>query len=248
MKNLVYIVLFFTQALLAQPAFDKGNAFYRKGNYEEAITQYESILKEKKQSAELYFNLGNAYYKLGKIAPAIYNFEKALQLDPDSKDIKTNLGFAQRMAIDDIKAVPRAGIGRLIYRFAGRYHYDSWAWAAVVFASAAFLFFVGYYLSGAIMRKRIFFTGIGVAVAAMCISIIFAFFVRAEALKERPAIVFSEVVQVKSEPYNNAPDAFTLHEGTKVNVTDTLDNWTKIQLPDDTEGWLEKGAIKELNN
>ncbi|OYQ36622.1 BatE protein [Flavobacterium cyanobacteriorum] len=248
MKNLVYIALFFTQALWAQPAFDKGNALYRKGKYEEAIQQYESILKEKKQSAELYFNLGNAYYKTGRIAPAIYNFEKALQLNPHSKDIKTNLGFAQRMAIDDIKAVPKGGISRLLYRFAGRYHYDSWARAAVAFASAAFLFFLGYYFSGIISRKQIFFAGMGVAVAAMCISIIFAFFVRSEAGKDRPAIVFSEMVSVKGEPNNSAPDAFILHEGAKVNVTDTLDNWKKIQLPDDTEGWLHKDAVRELNN
>lgn len=245
MKKLAYILLFITQTIFAQP-FKEGNEHYRHGQYEAAVQSYEAILKEKKESAEVYFNLGNAYYKLGRIAPAIYNFEKALQLDPNNKDIKTNLGFAQRMAIDDIKAVPKSGISKMLYNWVGAYHYDTWGWAAVAFAAGSLLFFVGYYLSGTTLLKRIFFIAMCLAVLLMLISIIFGFFVRSEASKDRPAIVFSEVVSAKAEPDESAADAFLLHEGTKVNVTDSLDNWKKIELADDTTGWIDKSAIKEL--
>ena len=246
MKNIIYILLFLTQAAFAQSGFDEGNAQYRKRQYEAAVQSYESVLKENKESAEVYFNLGNAYYKMGRIAPAIFNYEKALQLDPNNKDAQINLGFAQRMAIDDIKAVPRAGISKMLYNWAGNYHYDTWAWVAVVLASASLLLFIGYYFAGTTLLKRIFFTGMCLAVLFMAVSIIFGFFVRREASKHHPAIVFSEVVSGKAEPDANAADAFLLHEGTKVNVTDTLDNWKKIRLADDTEGWIEKDAIKEL--
>jgi SH3-like domain-containing protein len=37
-----------------------------------------------------------------------------------------------------------------------------------------------------------------------------------------------------------------LHEGTKVYVLETIENWKKIQLSDETEGWVQKEAIKEL--
>lgn len=245
MKTLIYILLFLTHAAFSQP-FKQANEDYRKGKYAEAAQGYESILKGNKESAEVYFNLGNAYYKLGKIAPAIYNFEKALQLDPHNKDIKTNLGFAQRMAIDDIKAVPKTGISRMVYNWAGTYHYDTWAWAAVAFAAGSLLFFIGYYLSGTTLLKRIFFVTMCLAIVLMLISIIFGFFVRSEASKDRPAIVFAEVVSAKAEPNASASDAFLLHEGTKVNVIDSLDNWKKIELADDTNGWIEKDAIKEL--
>jgi tetratricopeptide (TPR) repeat protein len=246
MKNITYILLFLTQVIFAQSAFDKGNELYRKGDYEAAARSYEGILKENKESAEVYFNLGNAYYKLSRVAPAIYNYEKALRLDPNNKDVKTNLGFAQRMAIDDIKAAPRGGFSKIVYGFTGRYHYDTWAWAAVVFSAVTLLLFIGYYLAGTTLLKRIFFGGMGLSVLAIVLSILSAVFVKSELSKERPAIVFSEVVSVKSEPSAGAPDAFILHEGTKVNVTETLDKWKKIQLADDTEGWIEEGAIKEL--
>ena len=43
MKKLVFIFLLVSQVFFAQSNFEKGNALYQKGNYEEAITAYESI-------------------------------------------------------------------------------------------------------------------------------------------------------------------------------------------------------------
>ena len=246
MKNLAYILLFFTQILFAQSAFQKGNVAYKKGNYQEAIQNYESILKERKESAEVYFNLGNAYYKLHKVAPAIYNYEKALLLNPNDKDVKINLEFAQKMVIDDIKEAPQAGFSRILYGWANAYHYDTWAWIAVVCSFGFLLFFIGYYFAGTTTVKRVFFVAMFVGLLLAVISIISAVFIRAEGSKQHPAIVFSEVVAVKGEPSENAPDAFILHEGTKVYVVETMDGWNRIHLADDSEGWIDSAAIKEL--
>lgn len=248
MKKLLYILslLFFAQAAFAQGAFEKGNELYRKAKYEEAAQAYESILKDKKESAEVYFNLGNAYYKLNRIAPSIYNYEKALLLNPNDKDVIVNLGFAKKMAIDDIKEVPKVGFSKMLYNLTGNYHYDTWAWIAVTFSGLFLLFFLGYYLAGTTLIKRVFFIGMFVAILAIIISIISAVFVKSVTTEERPAIVFAEVVSVKSEPAQNAEDAFILHEGTKVFVTEEIDNWKKIELADDTVGWIESSAIKEI--
>ena len=90
MKNIVYIFLLITQVFFAQNGFEKGNALYEKGKYEQAIAAYESVLKSDKHSAELYFNLGNSYYKLNKVAPSIYNYEKALVLNSNDSEIANN--------------------------------------------------------------------------------------------------------------------------------------------------------------
>jgi SH3-like domain-containing protein len=63
---------------------------------------------------------------------------------------------------------------------------------------------------------------------------------------ENPAIVFAEMVLVKSEPQKASNTVFTLHEGTKVFILETLDNWKKIQLTDGTEGWIDKSAVREV--
>lgn len=249
MRKLLYItfvILFVQGSAMAQSAFQKGNEAYKKGNYQEAAQQYESILKEKKESAEVYFNLGNAYYKLNKVAPAIYNYEKALLLKPNDKDVKINLEFAEKMVIDDIKEVPKAGFSRIFYSWASAYHYDTWAWIAVGFSFGVLLLFTGYYLAGSTLIKRIFFIGMFVSLFVVVLSIISAVFVKSEGSRQRPAIIFSEVASVKSEPLENAPDTFILHEGTKVYVVEVLDNWNKIHLADDSEGWIQSSALKEL--
>lgn len=235
-----------SEVFFAQTSFEKGNALYQKGNYNEAITAYESVLNTKQQSAELYFNLGNCYYKLNKVAPAIYNYEKALVLNPNDSEIQNNLKFAQKLQIDEIKEVPKVGFEKLIRDFTATFHYDIWAWISVSFATLFLLFFVGYYFSQTTLSKRIFFFGMFVLVVLILISVLSAIFEKSHYENERPAIVFAEVVSVKSEPKTSGSDVLVLHEGTKVFVLETLDNWKKIQLTDGTEGWIENSAIKEV--
>lgn len=246
MKNIFYILIFTTQIFFAQNGFEKGNELYQKGKYDLAVKAYESVLAENKQSAELYFNLGNSYYKLNEIAPAIYNYEKALVLDPNNKEAINNIRFAQKRTIDEIKVIPKVGFAKLIRDFTGNYAYDTWAWITIGFATLFLLFFVGYYFSQRGTVKRIFFFGMFVIILLILISISSAIFERDHFKNERPAIVFAESAEVKSEPQKASTAIFVLHEGTKVFVEETLEGWKKIQLTDGTEGWIDAAAIKEV--
>ena len=246
MKKILFIFLLTTQVFFAQNGFEKGNALYQKGNYKDAITAYESVLDSKKQSAELYFNLGNCYYKLNKVAPSIYNYEKALVLNPSDVEIQNNLKFAHKLQIDEIKEMPKVGFAKLIRDFTGHFHYNTWAWISVSFSFLFLLFFLGYYFSQITVSKRIFFFGMFIVVFLILISVLSAIFEKNNYETEKPAIVFAEVVAVKSEPKTSSSDVLVLHEGTKVFVLEVLDNWKKIQLTDGTEGWIENNAIKEV--
>jgi len=60
----------------------------------------------------------------------------------------------------------------------------------------------------------------------------------------QPAIVFAKESQIKSEPNLRSTEAFKLHEGTKVQVLDTVDNWKKIKIDDGKTGWVMNDDIK----
>ena len=143
MKKLVYLFLLISQAFFAQSGFEAGNDLYKKGQYEQAIDAYSTVLNAKKQSAELYFNIGNCYYKLNKVAPAIYNYEKALVLDPNNPDVLNNLKFAQKRTVDEIKVIPKVGFEKLLRDFTAIYDYDKWAWFAIGFSGLFLLGFIG---------------------------------------------------------------------------------------------------------
>jgi tetratricopeptide (TPR) repeat protein len=246
MKKLLILFLLTTQFFFAQSSFEKGNDLYQKGKYEQAISEYESVLASKKHSAELYFNLGNCYYKLNKVAPAIYNYEKALVLNPDDAEITNNLKFAQKLQIDEIKVVPQVGFSKMVHDFTSIFHYNTWAWISVGLATLFLIFFIGYYFSQTALSKRVFFFGMFVLLFLILISVSSAISEKNHYESEKPAIVFAEMVLVKSEPQRASNTVFTLHEGTKVFILETLGSWKKIQLTDGTEGWIEKTAIKEV--
>jgi tetratricopeptide (TPR) repeat protein len=246
MKKLLFILLFVTQVIWAQTAFEQGNQYYQKENYQAAISSFESILNSGKQSAAVYFNLGNCYYKLHKVAPAIYNYEKALLLSPNDSEIKTNLDFSRKMAIDDIKVIPKVGFNKLLADFTSKYYYDTWAWIAVVFAFLFLAFFVGYYFSQKTVLKRMFFFGMFLWLFGVCLSSASGFYEKSRYENEKPAIVFAETASVKSEPKVSSTDAFVLHEGSKVYILESIANWKKIELTDETTGWIEESAIKEI--
>jgi tetratricopeptide (TPR) repeat protein len=247
MNKYFYILILIFQISFAQNAFEKGNQLYQKENYAEAINTYESVLATGQQSAELYFNLGNCYYKLHKVAPAIYNYEKALQLNPNDDEIKTNLDFARKMTIDDIKIIPKVGFSKLIEDFTSTYYYDTWAWIAIILAFLFLGSFVGYYFSGTTLKKRIFFTGMFILLFGIIVSVSSGVNEKNRIENEKPAIVFAETASVKGEPKPTSPETILLHEGTKVYILESIANWKKIQLTDETTGWISDEAIKELN-
>lgn len=249
MKYIIYIlVLLFSVSGIAQndALFEKGNKLYNQGNYLEAIEAYKEILETKNHSAELYFNLGNAYYKLNGVAPSIYYYEKALQLDPNDKDILNNLAFAKNMTIDAIDTVPEAWTTKLINTIANYMTFDGWAKTAVAFIVCFVLLFIVYDFAYASVKKRMAFIGSMASLCFVIVSLVLAFHKFNLEKNDRPAIVFAQESKVKSEPNSRSEEAFLLHEGTKVQVLDTINNWKKIKLADGKTGWIPNADIKAL--
>ncbi|MDO7172002.1 SH3 domain-containing protein [Mariniflexile sp. AS56] len=249
MKQLLYILSFlFSVGLMAQntAVFEQANALYNAGKYGDAIDKYKTILDTKNHSAELYFNLGNAHYKLNNIAPSIYYYEKALQLAPNDQDIKNNLAFAQNMTIDAIEVVPEAGLSKIVNNATNRMEFDGWAKVSIGFVFCFVILFLIYYFAYSSLRKRLTFLGSLVSLILMCVSLLFAFHKFNLDKKDKPAIVFAKEILVKNAPNNRSDESFRLHEGTKVQVLDTVSNWRKIKLQDGKTGWVSSEDIKAL--
>lgn len=249
MKAFLYILTFFVASLTSaqnETLFEQGNTLYNDGKYPEAIDKYQAILDSGMHSSELYFNLGNAHYKLNHIAPSIYYYEKALQLDPNDKDIKNNMAYAKNMTIDAIDAVPEVGISKILNNITSVLSYDGWAITTVILFVLFVLLFLTYYFAQYTMRKRMAFSGGFLVLGVGVLTLILAFHSYNLDKKNNPAIVFAQESQVKSEPNLSSQEAFVLHEGTKVQVLDTVNNWKKIKLADGKTGWIASEDIKVL--
>jgi len=80
--------------------YKNGMDAYKKGQYDLAIQEFESILSNNWDSPELYYNLGNAFFRSGNTAGAVWAFESCLNLSPTHSDAKYNLKLANLKVID----------------------------------------------------------------------------------------------------------------------------------------------------
>lgn len=251
MKHIIYTLLFlFCYIGFAQNQlqFDKANTLYNQGKYEDAIVNYKAILETGNHSADLYFNIANAHYKLNNIAPSIYYYEKALQLAPNDTDIINNIAFAKNMTIDAIDIIPETGLAKLLKNTANKFAFDTWAKVSVVFVFCFVAAFLIYYFAYTTIKKRLAFIFSLSVLIAVFTTMSFAFYKFNMDKNDNPAIVFVQESKVKSDPNNRSEESFRLHEGTKVQVIQTYNNWKKIKLSDGKTGWVVAEDIKLLND
>jgi len=250
-KNIIFIISFLVSCFsIAQneQLFEQANTLYNEGKYQEAINNYLKISESGEHSASLYFNLGNSYYKLNQIAPSIYYYEKALLLAPGDTDIKNNLLYAQNMTVDAIDALPQTGFSRIFQKIIGKLSYNSWGILSILFMVLFVTGFLLYYFSVYQEKKRLFFIISMFCLLISLLSLSFSFSQYNYIQNQDPAIVFAKEIGVNAEPNNRSEEVFVLHEGTKVNVEDEMDDWKKITLADGKTGWLPASEIKEVKN
>lgn len=249
MKSILYILTFLLSVITSaqnESLFEEGNTLYSNGKYYEAIEKYEAIINSGYQSAEVYFNLGNAHYKLNRIAPSIYYYEKALLLAPGDKEILNNLSFAQNMTIDAIETVPEIGISRFLRKAINAFSFDTWAYLSVSFMILFIILFLAYYFTSNTGKKRFTFVTSIISIFLMLLFLTFAFKKQSIDRKDNPAIVFAQEALVRTDPNLSGEEAFRLHEGTKIQVIDTINNWAEILLVDGKTGWIITENIKLL--
>ncbi len=250
MKKLLFILLLACQVVSSQSAdelFQKANNEYKLEQYDLAIKTYQQIDSMGVVSSELYYNIGNCYYKLNEVAPAIYNYEKALLIDPLNEDASNNLIFAKRLTIDNIEVLPKSLLQKLDEAFVKKLSYDQWAIISVVLSILGCSLFLLFYFAYASGRKRFFFVTSMISFLLLIATISFTFKEFAFSQNNVEAIIFAEETDIKNAPTLNSEDVFKLHEGTKVKVLDTVDNWKKIKIADGKIGWIPGSELKILS-
>lgn len=249
MQLLVFVCVLISTMVEAQHAdslFTKANKLYQNENYNEALALYTEIEQHKIQSDDLFYNMANANYKLNKIAPAIYYYEKALLLNPNNVDAKFNLVFAKQMAIDNIEPLPKTFSKKISESFIQKLSYNNWAWLAVILAFLFSLLFLLYHFTFSSGRKRFYFISSIASAFLALLTISFAYQNYNYISTNKHAIIFAQQTDIKSAPTLSSEISFELHEGTKVQVLESLDNWKKIKIADGKMGWIVADDLKEL--
>ncbi len=231
---------------LAQEQFQKANRAYDSSDYNMAIQLYESLVKDQFLSADLHFNLGNAYFKSNDIPMAILNYEKTLKINPGHKDAAYNLELANAKTIDQIEGIPDLFLYRWWRSIFNLFSSEGWAYLCVaLFIIALILASFYFFLSILSLRKIGFYGGITALILAA-----FSWFMaqQQEAYLNdlSHAIIVEPTININSSPSEGSSKLFVLHEGTKVRVKESKDDWYKIAIPNGNEGWVRSQFLEGI--
>ena len=227
----------------AQTPFDEANAAYAEGRYDDAATLYQAILDEQ-PDAQVYYNLGNVRYKQGELAQAILCYERALRLRPNYPDAKYNLKFAQSRITDNI---PEQDFFVSAWARAVRNSLSeqTWMWLSVGLFLLMLVALLLFLLASAVgVRKSAFH----IAWIALLFSIVAG--LNTVSLHRRDtfrneAIITQGIVNAKSAPDRSGTDLFTVHEGTKVTIRETIGEWCNIRVGSN-QGWIRLQCLERI--
>lgn len=245
-RCLLYLLLLgslFSQQSL-DSLFKAGNQYYESGDYEKALSIY-SHLSETVNQVDVFYNMGNAYYRLGNLGESIWAWEKGQKISPRHKDIIYNLTIANSKVKDRIEP-PEGFLLLNLYRAFIEKNTIS---ALIGLGSLIILLFSIVYGVGILRpgwESRL--TPIKILLLVIIFTIHGLALDRYWKLSEiKAGIVLNSRVDVRSAPIKHPKNViFRIHEGVKVEITQTQPGWIEIILLDGKKGWLNSSAIKSL--
>ncbi len=221
--------------------FYKANTLYEKGSYDEAISEYSRLLAQGMESGNLYFNLGNCYFKKGEMGKALVHYERARRLMPRDSDLKSNIKFVQSQITSNSSETPLTWTEKA----AGIFGYLSLNELTLLLSAALAGMFIFLTIRlFVLMRKGSFI--LGIAVFIVTLTFISISLINRIALTDMEGIVITDRPDALFEPLERATVHFSLHEGTKVHILQTKEEWIKIKRSDNKTGWVTKESVEKL--
>ncbi len=235
------------QAVEITPHYDSlyslGNSAYQQQKYDTALQSYMRIVESGVESADLYFNIGNSHYKLQQNTQAILYYEKALKLSPQDKDVRYNLDLANKRIVDKIESLPTPFYINWWRSLVNSLTMDTFAYLSITFIIMAMLGLLVFIRTHTVFVKRISFYLFIVFLLASGITFLFAKSQYNANYSTQHAIVLSTRTNIYSAPNTTSTVLFVVHDGLKVKILKTEQQWLNIMLPDGSIGWIPEEAL-----
>ena len=224
--------------------FSLANQRYTEGDYEEAVSFYEALVRSDVSSGPLYYNLGNAYFKLGRLGKSILNYERARRWMSQDEDLLANLSFAESLRE---QAQPRERylwVERIFVALRDLFSASSWAVCLLIVYHLLFGTLVVMIFADRMQRKLFPFVWTLAFLTLFCL--VFTSTKIADTKKTQQGVIVQRVVDVRYSPSQTGAVAFQLREGIKAQVNRCEGGWCHIRLTRDKSGWVEAAAIEAI--
>jgi tetratricopeptide (TPR) repeat protein len=234
-------ILFFAGKIFAagaQADFAAANQLYDEGKFSEAANVYEKIIQSGKISPSLLFNFGNAEFKRGEIGRAIAAFRRAGELAPRDSEIRANLEFVRNQVQGTTLRESRW------QNWLGALTLNEWTTLAALALWIAFALFAAMQIRPVLKPTLHVFARV-----SLIITILFCAIVGTDAaihFSKPIAVVVAPDAIARSGPFDEAQNAFAVHDGAELAVTDQRNDWLQVTDGSGRIGWLQKKQAEVL--
>jgi len=224
--------------------YQSGLDYYQSRAYQNAKTSLEKVLENNWESPELYYNLGNVYYRLNDISGAVWAYEMCLHHAPTHEDAKFNLKLVN-VNVKDRIAIPEAPIYLKLYMgIKERFTPNEWVKITLGLFVLFLLFVLVRKFWGYLWLLNI---SENFMLILICITFLFSLHSIWSDSNISQGIIYTQSVDVLSEPNTQSITLFQVHEGLKVSITQNSRNWVEIELVDGKSGWISGNQIRAIH-
>lgn len=248
-----------TTASVSQPVYEQANQLYAEGDYAQAATLYEQCLSgetaeagtsssstlTRNSRAAVYYNLGNARFKQGELAQSILAYERCLRLAPRHKDARYNLEIAQSRITDNLTDNTSFFFAAWLRSLRDTLTEQTWTWMSIVLFVLFLAGILLFALSGQVILRKTAFHTAWIVLLISIISCCNAGSLHSRDHHRSEAVITQGVLNAKASPDRSGTELFTLHEGTKVTITESLGEWCNIRVGNN-EGWVESSHLERI--
>lgn len=244
LKRIITVLLIlFTIQLSANSITKSADEFYAQNQFENAATEYESLLKKGYDHEDVHYNLGNSYYRLNQIGKAILHYEKAIKINPQHQDAAYNLKIANLKVASKITPIADFIFIKWWKSLSSIFLFNTWANISIAWVWLALCGLATYLFVKSISIKKLGFYSAILCLFFALLSYILGYSNKSNIQSSDYAIVLINTYNAKSEPTEKGKELFALKEGMKVKQLDIVGKWVQISLSDGNKGWVEQSIL-----
>lgn len=228
-----------------QEIWQQANDAYAQKEYQQSAELYAQLVAVG-ESSELFYNYANALYKEGQLAQSILFYERSLALNPQNEDAEANLKFANRQKTDKIVPLEVFFMEQWIVSLGASLSSNTWAYMSMIAFILALILGLTYLFGRHRLLRRIAFYSCVLLVFVSTVAGIYTFSQKQKETAHDFAIAMVGSSTVKSSPDESGTELFVIHEGTKVRIKSTLNDWAEVKLADGRVGWMLYDHIERI--
>lgn len=217
--------------------FATANTAYQNGQFQDAIRDYEALVRRGENRPELFFNLGNAWQRAGNPAKAVVNYERALLLQPNFDEARANLRFVQ-------EHLPSPPSPARWWNQLPKFGADA---SIIAFIACIWLFLICLVARWVrVFRTQNLWTFAAILAGLGAVLMGSSYWFRDAALASPDRGIVLANSQLRSSFSNNSPVLSSVPLGSSLQIVSENAGWANCLLADGTQGWIPADQIERV--